>query len=56
MSEYSMMTQGIPWPVSYAAFTIGLFIVGWLTFVGLRYAELRKSRISLSTSRKTQNE
>jgi magnesium transporter len=56
MSEYSMMTQGIPWPVSYAAFTIGLFIVGWLTFVGLRYAELRKSRISLAASRKPQNE
>jgi magnesium transporter len=56
MSEYSMMTQGIPWPIAYAAFTIGLFIVGWLTFIGLRYAELRKSRISLATSRKTQNE
>ena len=56
MSEYSMMTQGIPWPISYAAFTIGLFIVGWLTFVGLRYAELRKSRISLAHNRKPQNE
>lgn len=52
MSEYSMMTQGIPWPVSYAAFTIGLFIVGWLTFVGLRYAEQRKSRNSLTAHRK----
>lgn len=46
MSEYSMMTQGIPWPVSYAAFTIGLVIVGWLTFIGLRYAEKRKARIN----------
>ncbi|MDP1870560.1 MAG: CorA family divalent cation transporter [Gallionella sp.] len=53
MSEYSMMTQGIPWPVSYAAFTIGLIIVGWLTFVGLRHAELKKSRDSLSGSRKS---
>lgn len=53
MSEYSMMTQGIPWPVSYAGFTIGLFIVGWLTFVGLRYAEQRKSRNSLIAHRKT---
>jgi len=52
MSEYSMMTQGIPWPVSYAGFTIGLVIVGWLTFVGLRYAELRKSRQSLTANRK----
>ena len=24
MSEFSMMTQGIPWPISYAIFTIGL--------------------------------
>jgi magnesium transporter len=52
MSEYSMMTQGIPWPAAYAAFIMGLFIVGWLTFIGLRYAELRKSRISLATIRK----
>lgn len=53
MSEYSMMTQGIPWPVSYAAFTIGLIAVGWLTFVGLRHAERKKSRNSLLASRKT---
>ncbi len=53
MSEYSMMTQGIPWPIAYAAFTIGLVIVGWLTFIGLRYAELRKSRNKLQTSRKS---
>ena len=52
MSEYSMMTQGIPWPVSYAGFTIGLVIVGWFTFLGLRYAELRKSRQSLTANRK----
>jgi magnesium transporter len=53
MSEYSMMTQGIPWPVAYAGFTIGLVLVGWLTFVGLRYAELRKARISLTPHRKS---
>ncbi len=45
MSEYSMMTQGIPWPIAYGAFTIGLFIVGWLTFIGLRHAEQRKARM-----------
>ena len=52
MSEYSMMTQGIPWPISYGAFTIGLFVVGWLTFVGLRYAERKKSESRLQSSRK----
>ncbi len=52
MSEYSMMTQGIPWPISYSAFTIGLVLVGWLTFVGLRYAERKKSRHNLLSIRK----
>ncbi|MDP2904157.1 MAG: magnesium and cobalt transport protein CorA [Methylovulum sp.] len=39
MSEFSMMTQGIPWPVSYSIFTIGLVVVGWLTYVILRFLE-----------------
>ncbi|MDD1609988.1 MAG: magnesium transporter CorA, partial [Methylococcaceae bacterium] len=42
MSEYSMMTQSVPWEVSYAGFTIGLVIVGWLTFLGLKFFENRK--------------
>lgn len=52
MSEYSMMTQSIPWPVSYAAFTIGLILVGWLTYIGLRHAEHRKAQQNLNSSRK----
>ncbi len=36
MSEFSMMTEGIPWPVSYGSFTIGLILVGWLTLTVLR--------------------
>ena len=27
MSEFSMMTQGIPWPISYTLFTIGMVFV-----------------------------
>lgn len=42
MSEFSMMTQKIPWPISYSIFTIGLGIVGWLTFVILQFLENRK--------------
>lgn len=42
MSEFSMMTQGIPWPVSYTIFTIGLGLVGWLTFAILRLLENRE--------------
>lgn len=53
MSEYSMMTQSIPWSISYASFTIGLVIVGWITYIGLRFFERRKSRINLVASRNT---
>ncbi len=52
MSEYSMMTHDLPWQASYAAFTIGLIIVGLLTFTGLRYTERRKARFSLALTRK----
>jgi magnesium transporter len=44
MSEFSMMTRNIPWPVSYGFFTVGLFIVAWLTFVILRIFEKRGER------------
>ncbi len=44
MSEFSMMTQRIPWPVSYGLFTFGMILVGWITFVCLRYFERRKIR------------
>jgi len=43
MSEFSMMTQGIPWPISYAAFTIGMVFVAWITFELLRFAEKREN-------------
>ncbi len=42
MSEFSMMTQGIPWPISYTLFTIALVVVGWLTFFLLRFFERRE--------------
>lgn len=44
MSEFSMMTQGIPWPVSYSAFTVGMFFVAWSTYAILRWYEKRKIR------------
>lgn len=44
MSEFSMMTQGIPWPISYGVFTVGLGIVAWITFLLLRFFENRKLR------------
>lgn len=36
MSEFSMMTRGISWPIAYGCFLIGLIILGWLTLAILR--------------------
>jgi magnesium transporter len=44
MSEFSMMTQGTPWPIAYGAFVVTLGIVGWVTYVVLRHFENRKLR------------
>jgi len=41
MSEFSMMTKHIPWPLSYAIFTVGLFGVAWITYVILKFFENR---------------
>ena len=48
MSEFSMMTQGIPWPISYGAITIGMVIIAWLTYLLLRFFEKRRIRNSLA--------
>jgi len=53
MSEYSMMTHGISWPVSYAIFTIAMILVGWITFVCLRYFETRKLKSTPAAVRKS---
>jgi len=52
MSEYSMMTHEIPWPVSYFIFTIAMVLVGWITFICLRYFEHRKLKNSPAAIRK----
>ncbi len=41
MSEFSMMTQGVPWPLAYAGFTVGMMLVGAATFFALRHYERR---------------
>ncbi|MDO8932242.1 MAG: magnesium and cobalt transport protein CorA [Rhodocyclaceae bacterium] len=50
MSEFSMMTQGIPWPVAYGAFTIGMAMVGWATYGALRYFERQKAKRKLAAA------
>lgn len=39
MSEFSMMTAGIPWPVAYLLFLVGLSLIGLLTYYWLRRLE-----------------
>ncbi len=50
MSEFSMMTQGIPWPISYSAFTVGMVIVAWITYHILRFFEKRRISSSFATN------
>ena len=42
MSEFSMMTAGIPWPIAYGSFIVVMILIGVLTFLGLRAFENRK--------------
>ena len=44
MSEFSMMTQGIPWPIAYSGFVAAMVAVGGLTYAGLRFFSDRKTR------------
>jgi len=47
MSEFSMMTQGIEWPIAYAGFATASIVIGYLTFLGLKRFE-RKKRIRVA--------
>ncbi len=44
MSEFSMMTQGVPWPLAFGGFLLGAVVVGALTYVALKHFETRQSR------------
>ena len=46
MSEFSVMTSGIPWQISYSLFGLGMVVIGWLTAVIL-------NRMSNGSSKKT---
>ena len=42
MSEYSMMTKDIPWPLAYGAFALGSAFIGIATYACLRYLEKKR--------------
>jgi magnesium transporter len=55
MSEFSMMTQGIPWPLAYGAFLLASCFMGTATFMALKYFERREikgSKLGLVPVRK----
>lgn len=41
MSEFTMMTRNIPWPIAYSAFILVLAVIGWLTYRILTILEHR---------------
>lgn len=44
MSEFSMMTQGIPWPIAYSTFLVVSCLMGGITFLGLKYFENKEAQ------------
>lgn len=42
MSEFSMMTKDIAWPVAYSAFSVSMVVIGWLTYLLLKFLEQRE--------------
>ncbi|OYU46204.1 MAG: magnesium transporter CorA [Burkholderiales bacterium PBB4] len=44
MSEFSMMTQGIPWPLAYGMFFAVSCFMGAATYVGLKHFEKKEAR------------
>ncbi len=48
MSEFSMMTEGIPWQMAYSGLLAGLALVSWLMFVSVQFFERHKiKRLSM---------
>ena len=43
MSEFSMMTEGIPWPLAYGAFALSMVAIGTGAYHALRYFERRSA-------------
>ena len=46
MSEFSMMTQGIEWPIAYGGFVVCSALVGWLTYRVLGLLERKRTSTS----------
>jgi magnesium transporter len=52
MSEFSMMTEGIPWPLAYGVFAVGMIVLGFGSYHALRYLEQRNTRRMMAAHRR----
>lgn len=52
MSEFSMMTRHIPWPIAYGIFIVGMIAIGVLTYAGLRHLENQRMKSHRSDNHK----
>jgi magnesium transporter len=55
MSEFSMMTAGVPWPLAYGGFLGAVVFMGFATYHALRYFEQRKTQQLLAARRRKDN-
>ncbi|HRD92923.1 MAG TPA: CorA family divalent cation transporter [Accumulibacter sp.] len=53
MSEFSMMTEGIPWQLAYSAFVVGMVVVGSFMYFGVKYFEKRRIQSNRAAHRRT---
>ncbi len=47
MSEFSMMTEGTPWPVAYGGFIVGSALIGLATYLLLKHFEKKRLKHTL---------
>lgn len=53
MSEWSMMTDGMDWRLSYGLFSVGMLLIGWITWLGMNQIINRSSqRVTRQKQRK----
>lgn len=52
MSEFSMMTAGIPWQLSYGAFTLAMVALGYGTYQAMRFFDQRRAERLIAAHRR----
>jgi magnesium transporter len=52
MSEFSMMTEGVSWPLAYGVFAVVMIVLGFGSYHALRYFEQRTSRRLIAAHRR----